>query len=37
MPITTLREISMLQFMNSVTDKPEWDKKVTLPVLSHSA
>ncbi|KAJ2912988.1 hypothetical protein MD484_g7416, partial [Candolleomyces efflorescens] len=27
-PITTLREFSMLQFMNSVTDKPDWDKKI---------
>ncbi|KAJ2912992.1 hypothetical protein MD484_g7417, partial [Candolleomyces efflorescens] len=28
MPITTLREFLMLQFMNSVTDKPEWAKKI---------
>ncbi|KAJ2936723.1 hypothetical protein H1R20_g369, partial [Candolleomyces eurysporus] len=27
-PITTLREFSMLQFMNSLTDKPLWDKKI---------
>ncbi|KAJ2936892.1 hypothetical protein H1R20_g204, partial [Candolleomyces eurysporus] len=27
-PITTVREFSMLRFMNSVTDKPEWDQKI---------
>ncbi|RXW17917.1 hypothetical protein EST38_g7937 [Candolleomyces aberdarensis] len=27
LPITTLREFLMLGFMNSVTDKPDWDKK----------
>ncbi|KAJ2915427.1 hypothetical protein MD484_g4988, partial [Candolleomyces efflorescens] len=28
LPATTLREFLMLGFMNSVTDKPEWDTKV---------
>ncbi|RXW20552.1 hypothetical protein EST38_g5302 [Candolleomyces aberdarensis] len=27
-PITTVRELSMLRFMSSVTDKPEWDQKI---------
>lgn len=27
--LTTLREISMLNFMNAITDKAEWYKKVT--------
>jgi hypothetical protein len=26
----TLREITMLNIMNSITDKPDWDKKVSL-------
>ena len=26
--LTTLRELAMLQFMNAVTDKKEWWKKV---------
>ena len=28
MSMTTLREFEMLQFMNSVTDKPDWHIKV---------
>ncbi|KAJ2919064.1 hypothetical protein MD484_g1331, partial [Candolleomyces efflorescens] len=28
LPITTVREFVMLRFMNSVTDKQDWDKKV---------
>ncbi|KAI9832635.1 MAG: hypothetical protein M1819_004220 [Sarea resinae] len=28
LPLTTLRELSMLQLMNSITDKPDWDRKV---------
>ncbi|KAG6807800.1 hypothetical protein H0H92_006370, partial [Tricholoma furcatifolium] len=27
-PLTTLREFEMLNFMNEVTDKPDWDMKV---------
>jgi hypothetical protein len=28
LPILTLREIAMLQFMNVITDKSEWERKV---------
>ncbi|TFK31619.1 hypothetical protein BDQ12DRAFT_693870 [Crucibulum laeve] len=28
LPLTTLREFTMLRLMNQLTDKPEWDKKV---------
>ncbi|RXW20822.1 hypothetical protein EST38_g5042 [Candolleomyces aberdarensis] len=28
LPLTTLREFTMLRFMDSVTDKPEWTRKV---------
>ncbi|GLB35536.1 putative protein of unknown function (DUF4246) [Lyophyllum shimeji] len=28
LPLTTLREFTMLQFMNYITDKPEWHRKV---------
>lgn len=30
LPALTLRETTMLRFMNAVTDKPEWAKKVWL-------
>lgn len=28
LPLLTLRELRMLQFMNEVTDKQDWQKKV---------
>ena len=28
LPLTTLREFTMLQIMNAVTDKPDWHVKV---------
>ena len=28
MPLTTLREFTMLRLMNELTDKPDWHKKV---------
>ena len=31
LPMTTLREFAMLQFMNSVTDKLDWHTKVGFP------
>lgn len=31
----TLRELTMMRFMNAVTDKPEWAKKVTLPPIRY--
>ncbi|TFK71012.1 hypothetical protein BDN72DRAFT_870138 [Pluteus cervinus] len=33
MPLTTLREISMMNLMNSLTDKPKWDVKVFDPEI----
>lgn len=30
LPLLTLREITMLQIINQLTDKPDWDKKVGL-------
>jgi hypothetical protein len=30
LPMTTLREFTMLHIMNSITDKPGWEKKVCL-------
>ncbi|KAJ3563041.1 hypothetical protein NP233_g9195 [Leucocoprinus birnbaumii] len=35
MPILTLREIRMLQFMNQVTDKDEWEAKVFDEEITH--
>ena len=29
-PMTTLRELTMLQLMNTITDKPDWARKVCL-------
>ncbi|KAL1979847.1 hypothetical protein VTN96DRAFT_5055 [Rasamsonia emersonii] len=26
--LKTLREITMMQIMNAITDKPEWDRKI---------
>lgn len=28
MRLTTLREFTMMRFMNQITDKPGWDSKV---------
>ena len=36
MRLITLREITMLAFMNQLTDKPGWDKKVSAHHISHS-
>jgi hypothetical protein len=30
LPLTTLREFSMYQFMNAVTDRKNWETKVSL-------
>ncbi|KAF5383169.1 hypothetical protein D9615_005044 [Tricholomella constricta] len=29
LPLTTLREFTMLRLMNEITDKPDWHKKIT--------
>ncbi|KAF5383139.1 hypothetical protein D9615_005036 [Tricholomella constricta] len=29
LPLTTLREFTMLRLMNGITDKPDWHKKIT--------
>ncbi|KIM39109.1 hypothetical protein M413DRAFT_447453 [Hebeloma cylindrosporum] len=34
MSMTTLREFAMLQFMNSVTDKPDWHIKINNPEIA---
>ncbi|CAA7268687.1 unnamed protein product [Cyclocybe aegerita] len=33
--LTTIREFKMLRIMNQITDKPEWDEKVTRPFVVH--
>ncbi|PPQ85700.1 hypothetical protein CVT26_005856, partial [Gymnopilus dilepis] len=33
MPMTTLRELSMLHLMNSITDEPEWYTKINNPEM----
>ena len=35
MRLITLREITMLAFMNQLTDKPDWDKKVSAQHISQ--
>ena len=35
LPLLTVREFLMLRFMNVVTDKPEWQKKVRLGSCPH--
>lgn len=33
--LITLREITMMQMMDAITDKPEWDRSVvTIPPVS---
>jgi hypothetical protein len=39
LPLTTLRELTMLQIMNALTDKPGWEEKVCcghvlIPILA---
>ena len=34
LPLTTLREFTMLHIMNAVTDKPDWHTKVRVISLS---
>ncbi|KAF8960406.1 hypothetical protein BDZ97DRAFT_2077483 [Flammula alnicola] len=34
LPMTTLREFTMLQLMNSITDKPDWHIKVNNPEIA---
>ncbi|PPQ78623.1 hypothetical protein CVT25_010587 [Psilocybe cyanescens] len=34
LPITTLREITMLRFMDDITDKPEWNIHINDPEVS---
>ncbi|TFK62410.1 hypothetical protein BDN72DRAFT_827517 [Pluteus cervinus] len=34
MPLTTLREITMMKLMNRLTDKPKWDAKVFDPAIT---
>ena len=33
LPLTTLREFTMLHIMNAVTDKPNWNIKVCIFIL----
>ncbi|PPQ86637.1 hypothetical protein CVT25_006821 [Psilocybe cyanescens] len=33
-PMTTLREFTMLQLMNTITDKPDWNTKVNNPEIA---
>lgn len=33
LPIMTVRELLMLRFMNLVTDKPDWQRKVSVLVV----
>jgi len=34
LPLTTLREFTMLHIMNAVTDKPDWNTKVRVISIS---
>ena len=37
MRLTPLREFTMMRLMNEITDKPDWDSKVSITLSSDTA